>query len=47
MSSTQTDLSDLRLTVQARYGEGATRDELRDLARRVRDFRPATSRARP
>jgi hypothetical protein len=27
--------------VQARYGPGATRDELRELARRVRDFRPA------
>jgi hypothetical protein len=27
--------------VRARYGEGATRDELRELARRVRDFRTA------
>jgi hypothetical protein len=27
--------------VRARYGEGATREELRELARRVRDFRTA------
>jgi protein-glutamine gamma-glutamyltransferase len=27
--------------VQARYGAGASREELRELARRVRDFRPA------
>jgi transglutaminase-like putative cysteine protease len=35
--------------VKARYGEGASRDELRELARRVREFRPAwpTSRATP
>jgi protein-glutamine gamma-glutamyltransferase len=30
-----------RRYVQARYGDGATKDELRELARRVRDFRPA------
>jgi hypothetical protein len=30
-----------RRYVEARYGEGASRDELRELARRVRDFRPA------
>jgi protein-glutamine gamma-glutamyltransferase len=30
-----------RLYVEARYGAGATRDQLRELARRVRDFRPA------
>jgi transglutaminase-like putative cysteine protease len=30
-----------RRYVQARYGSGATRDEVRELARRVRDFRPA------
>ena len=30
-----------RRYVQARYGEGATREELRELSRRVRDFRPA------
>ena len=30
-----------RRYVQARYGNGATKDELRELARRVRDFRPA------
>ena len=30
-----------RRYVEARYGAGATRDELRELARRVRDFRPA------
>jgi transglutaminase-like putative cysteine protease len=29
------------LYVQARYGAGATREQLRELARRVRDFRPA------
>jgi len=30
-----------RRYVEARYGHGASRDELRELARRVRDFRPA------
>jgi transglutaminase-like putative cysteine protease len=30
-----------RRYVQARYGDGATKDELKELARRVRDFRPA------
>jgi len=30
-----------RRYVQARYGAGASREELRELARRVRDFRPA------
>jgi hypothetical protein len=30
-----------RRYVQARYGAGATREELRALARRVREFRPA------
>jgi hypothetical protein len=30
-----------RRYVEARYGAGASRDELRELARRVRDFRPA------
>ncbi len=30
-----------RRYVEARYGAGATRDELRELAKRVRDFRPA------
>jgi transglutaminase-like putative cysteine protease len=30
-----------RRYVEARYGEGATKDELRELARLVRDFRPA------
>jgi hypothetical protein len=30
-----------RRYVKARYGEGATREELRALARRVREFRPA------
>ncbi len=30
-----------RRYVEARYGAGATRQELRELARRVRDFRPA------
>jgi hypothetical protein len=30
-----------RRYVEARYGPGATRDELRELAKRVRDFRPA------
>jgi len=30
-----------RRYVEARYGGGATRDQLRELARRVRDFRPA------
>lgn len=30
-----------RRYVEARYGSGATREELRELARRVRDFRPA------
>ena len=30
-----------RRYVKARYGEGATREELRELARRVREFRPA------
>ena len=30
-----------RRYVEARYGRGASRDELRELARRVRDFRPA------
>jgi transglutaminase-like putative cysteine protease len=29
------------LYVEARYGAGATREELRELVRRVRDFRPA------
>jgi hypothetical protein len=35
--------------VEARYGGGASRDELRELARRVREFKPAwpTSRAAP
>ena len=30
-----------RRYVEARYGSGASRDELRELARRVREFRPA------
>jgi hypothetical protein len=30
-----------RRYVQARYGTGATREELRDLARLVREFQPA------
>lgn len=30
-----------RRYIDARYGSGATKDELRELARRVRDFRPA------
>ena len=35
--------------VKARYGEGASRAELRELARRVREFKPSwpTSRAIP
>jgi hypothetical protein len=30
-----------RLYIDARYGSGASRDQLKDLAARVRDFRPA------
>jgi hypothetical protein len=30
-----------RRYVEARYGRGATREELRELARRVREFRAA------
>jgi len=30
-----------RRYVEARYGAGATREELRELVRRVREFRPA------
>ena len=37
-----TELEEItRRYIEARYGEGASRDDLRELARRVKEFRPA------